>query len=1077
MKFKTKLILGISSKPIIVLLIIVFGLLQIQNLTKLTELTQHNYEKALLAEQIQKEIKDEAISLRNVVLFTNKASIQKELDHVEMLSERVSQDLTLLESKVNTSEQIDMVHNLKEIIIEFNVYKDKVIELNAKGDKAAAIQMIDNNGHSIHDKLFQEISVFTKHFETNMSASFVDSTKSFKWQIAITSLISLIAIVLSSSYIVRIVWEFANRLSKVSNVMENVANGKADLRTKVEVTSNDEVGEVARSFNTMVLSLAEQRMREQSLLWVKSNIADITTSLSGIQNLETLSQTFLSKAVPLLDSCHAVLYGKEDSSLTLLASYGKMNDKQHPITFKLGEGLIGQAAIEKSPIILTDVPSDYIQIKTGVGERTPLYLSIFPILFEGEVKALLELASFKALTEEQNVLLDEIAKSLGIILESVYGRIRLAQLLQESQMLTEEVQAQSEELQAQQEELRATNEELEEQTQALRQSELTLQYQQEELEQTNKELLEKAAILEEKNKMFELTNREVESAHAELEEQARQIALSSKYKSEFLANMSHELRTPLNSLLILSKLLAENSGGNLTEKQVSFSKTIHSSGRDLLVLINDILDLAKIESGKMRVNPGKVLISDLVEFVENSFRPIADEKNVNFHISLQDDLPLSLISDEQRLQQVLKNLLSNAFKFTNQGEVRLEIGLSSNIVEQPTYVFSVVDTGIGIPDDKQELIFEAFQQADGTTSRRFGGTGLGLSICREIANLLNGEIVVESEQGKGSRFSFYVADFQEEAKEQKQVKPLKEVAVTIESTKVKREEISEPTSVPEKDLTIDGNQPIKRLLIVDDDVRQRNSLMELVGAKNVVIKAVSTGLEAMEELKVSKFDFMILDLGLTDSNGMDLLAKIKTSPDNEKLHVFIYTGRDLSAKEEIHLLKYTNTIIIKDEHSPQRLMDELELYLHSESEKEAENGDVDTADQATVQKELEGKRILLVDDDVRNVYALMSLLETYHMDITFAENGKEGIEILEKGPRFDLVLMDIMMPEMDGYEAIQRIREKPQYSSLPIIALTAKAMKEDREKCIKAGASDYIVKPFDPDQLISLIRVWLYNKK
>lgn len=1074
MKFKTKLILGISSKPIIVVLIIVLGLLQIQNLAKLTELTQNNYQKALLAEQIQKEIKDEAISLRNVVLFTNNDSIQQELQNIEMLTETVNQDLTLLESKVTASKQKEMVNNLRETVIEFNVYRDKVIELNNKGEKSAAIQLIDNNGHSLQDKMFQEISAFTEQFETNMSATFEDAAKSYQWQIGITSLISLIAIILSSGYIVRIVWTFVSRLRKVSDIMQNVANGKADLDTKIEVISNDEVSEVAASFNTMVQSLAEQRNREQSLIWVKSNIADITTSLSGIQNLEALSKTFLSKMVPLLESCQAVLYGKKDSSLTLLASYGIMDNKQHPDKFELGEGLIGQAAIEKTPIILTDVPSDYIRVKTGLGEGTPLYLTILPILFEGEVKAILELASFKALTTDQNTLMKEISDNFGIILESVYGRIRLAQLLEESQMLTEEVQAQSEELQAQQEELRATNEELEEQTQALRQSELTLQHQQEELEHTNKELMEKAANLEEKNKMFEVTNREMENARAELEEKARQLSLSSKYKSEFLANMSHELRTPLNSLLILSKLLADNSEDNLTEKQVNFSKTIYSSGSDLLALINDILDLAKIESGKMTVNPGKVLISDIVEFVENSFRPMANEKNVNLCISVQDDLPLSLISDEQRLQQILKNLLSNAFKFTNQGEVRLEIGVSSNSSQQQTIVFSVVDTGIGIPADKQELIFEAFQQADGTTSRRYGGTGLGLSICREIANLLKGKIVVESELGKGSRFSFYVEDFQEEAKEQPKANSLDEVAVTIESTQVKLEEKEKPSSTP--DLKKVVKQPIKRLLIVDDDVKQRNSLMELIGAKNVIIKAVSTGSEAMEELKVNKFDFMILDLGLTDTNGIDLLAKVKSSPDHEHLHVFIYTGRDLTAKEETLLLKYTNTIIIKDQHSPQRLMDELELYLHSDGEDVESNEDVPQPNQDTIQAELEGKKVLLVDDDVRNVYALMSFLETFHMDISFAENGKESIEILEGNPDFDLVLMDIMMPEMDGYEAIQRIRENPQFSYLPIIALTAKAMKEDREKCIKAGASDYIVKPFDPDQLISLIRVWLYRR-
>ena len=508
------------------------------------------------------------------------------------------------------------------------------------------------------------------------------------------------------------------------------------------------------------------------------------------------------------------------------------------------------------------------------------------------------------------------------------SRIRLAKLLEESQMLMEEIQAQSEELQNQQEELKVTNEELEEQTQALRQSEEKLQMQQEELEQTNMDLEEKAKSLEEQNKKFERANREVEKARAELEVKADQLELSSKYKSEFLANMSHELRTPLNSLIILSKLLLDNKAGNLTPKQVEYSKTIYSSGHDLLLLINDILDLAKIESGKMNVNPSNILFTDLVDFIENNFRAIANERNVDFNILLKEGLPRFIYSDEVRIQQVLKNLLSNAFKFTEHGDVTLDISVHTKSSKQTTIAFSVMDTGIGISKEKQAFIFEAFQQADGTTSRKYGGTGLGLSISREIATLLGGEIVVESTEGKGSTFTFYISDYENKENENIVVAE-DEVAVSIEKPEHTIE--SNESLQLESEHHATESSHIKRLLIVDDDQGQRNSLMELIGDMDFIIKAVSTGRDAIEELKVNHFDCMILDLGLSDTSGFDLLEKAKESNGNIEVKVFIYTGRDLSSKEEIQLNKYVHTIIIKNEHSPQRLKAELELYLNESS--------------------------------------------------------------------------------------------------------------------------------------------------
>ncbi|MEW9671354.1 response regulator [Ammoniphilus sp. 3BR4] len=1077
MKIKTKLLLGLSALPILIFLFIGMGWFQLSSLHKMSDSLIADNEASFLANQIHIKVKNQAIHLRNIVVLNNPPSIQRELSALQKESDAAEQDIALLESQVKSTEQKKRVEDLKQTNEQFNAYKENVISLVSEGKREEALQLINSNASAIHDEFLQVISNMTDAFETNMRASLSNISTDFQRQILISSFISLIGIIIALGFVFRSVWTIATRLNRVSGVMTNVAHGKADLKTRVEVQSHDEIDDVAHSFNLMAESLEEQARKEQNQNWIHSNMADMTTSLSGTHDLETLSRTFLSKAAPLLESCQAVFYVKDEVCgekpvFKLLASYAFKERKHASNTFGLGEGLVGQAALEKTPIILTEVPADFIRIKSGLGEGQPLNIYVLPILYKDDVKGVLEIASFKPFTLTQQTFLEKLVSNLGIIVDSVMGRIQLAKLLEESQALTEEVQAQSEELQSQQEELRATNEELEAQTQALRQSEEKLQAQQEELEQTNAELEEKAKSLEERNKKIELTNREMEKARAELEEKARQLALSSKYKSEFLANMSHELRTPLNSLLILSKLLSDNHGGNLTEKQMEYSRTIYSSGSELLTLINDILDLAKIESGKMDVHPKNVRVKDLTEFVEMRFRPIANEKNLDFRIVLKDGLPEFFCSDEQKLQQVLNNLLSNAFKFTDQGGVSLTIDRISKPDQPSTFSFSIADTGIGIPVEKQELIFHAFQQADGTTSRKYGGTGLGLSISREMAALLGGNIAVESEEGKGSTFTFYVGEYQGTEKEQDEFeRTMEEVAVATEA------QVDQPKAVVPVELKpVQPSSRIKRLLIVDDDVRQRNSLMELMGDKDVIIKAVSSGTEAIEELKVDPFDYVILDLGLSDTTGFDLLEKIKKNVDYQDLKVFIYTGRDLTSKEEMYLKKYAYTIIIKDEHSPQRLMDELEFYLHSNVEQTQAN---EQADDSAIQSfpGLEGKKILLVDDDVRNVYALSSILELQGMNITFAENGLEALELLEKHPDFDLILMDIMMPEMDGYEATRKIRENPKFSHLPVIALTAKAMKEDREKCMEAGASDYIVKPVDPDRLISLIRVWLYPQE
>lgn len=1076
MKIRTKVLIALGTLPLFLITLIVSSLYQKSNLDEFNHSLQENFELTVLTEQIHRDIKDEGILLRNLVIYNDEQTIQEEIASLTDESESIITNIALLESLVKSTEQKTAVAELKAVNSDFNEYKEQVIAFVEADEKEKALSLIDENSKEIHQQFFSIIKEITTKFETNMDSEIENSMSEFQSQLTIIVVILTIVIVMVTLIITRTVWTLSTRLTSVASVMREVANGNRDLDTKVEVNSTDEIGEVAQSFNRMTSSLDIQIQKEQELTWAKSNIANITTSLTGTNDIESLAKTFLSEIVPLVGASHAVFFAKESTEedmepvYRMLGSYALKERKHLTNTFKPGEGLIGQAVIEKSPIILTEVPENYISIKSGIGEAAPLNVYVLPIQYEGDVKAVLEVASFKAFTPIEQSFLEDLMEDLGIILESVMGRIQLAKLLEESQALMEETQAQSEELQSQQEELRATNEELEEQTMALKQSEERLQMQQEELEEINANLEEKTKSLEEQNKQFERKNKEVEAAKMELEEKAEQLALSSKYKSEFLANMSHELRTPLNSLLILSKLLTDNKEGNLSEKQKDFARTIYSSGNDLLTMINDILDLAKIESGKVEVYPSNIEIKNIIDFVEATFSSMAEVKGLGFRVNVHENVPKTIYSDEIRIQQVLKNLLSNAFKFTEKGEVVLDISIDPNEITQPAIIFSVQDTGIGIAKEKQELIFEAFQQADGTTSRKFGGTGLGLSIAKESAALLGGEIKVSSVVGKGTTFTFTISSSTNQVKDST---ILNEVAATNEKV------LQKPSNNERKSETnhpIEENSHIKRVLIVDDDKNQRNSIMELIGDMDLIFKAVSTGTEAIEELKVNSFDCMILDLGLSDTSGFDLLKHIKQEDETSDVKVIVYTGRALTSKEELDLNKYAHTIIIKDEQSPFRLKEELSLFL-----KESTSEIIDitnlTTDSENDFEILKGKKVLVVDDDIRNVFALSSILEQFGMNITFAENGVESLEVLNNNPNMDIVLMDIMMPEMDGYEAMRQIRSNRQFINLPIIALTAKAMKDDREKCLEAGASDYIVKPIDSEQLISLIKVWLYQQE
>jgi len=1005
----------------------------------------------------------------------------------------------------------------------------------------------------------------------------------------------------------------ANLTTQVRAIAEvSTAVTKGDLTRSITVEAQGEVAALKDNINEMILNLKDTTQKNMEQDWLKTNLARFTRMLQGQRDMTTVAQMVLSELAPLVDAQQGVFYVNSSSNgqplMKLLGGYAYKKRKNLANEFHAGEGLVGQCTIERERILVTNVPSNYVYVASGLGEAPPNNIVVLPVLFEGDVKAVIELSTFNTFSDTHLTFLDQLTESIGIVLNTIAANTRTEDLLQQSQSLAAE-------LQSQQDELKKTNEQLEQQAESLRESEELLKSQQEELQQTNEELQEKAELLARQKAEVEAKNREVEEARWEMEEKAEQLALTSKYKSEFLANMSHELRTPLNSMLILSRQLAENNDDNLTGKQVQFAETIHSSGADLLSLINDILDLSKIESGMMGIEVSEVSVAEMTEQLERSFHQLAQDKNLEFLIERAEDLAPTIRTDDKRLQQVLMNLLSNAFKFTEQGKVVLRIAPAT---QDETYrrdslnrtsdvvAFSVSDTGIGIPADKQRIIFEAFQQADGTTSRKYGGTGLGLSISREIASLLGGEIRVVSTPGEGSTFTFYlprnyvpagattaparqprindvkeveaawtpVETFDSEAMallssesaaildDRNEIESGDRVVLIVEddisfasilldlarekgfkalvatsgamalvlAQKYKPAAITLDIRLPDRDgwtvldrlkhdpqtshipvhiITVEEERQralqqgafnhvqkpvthedlgkafddirdfterrIRKLLVVEDDDVQRMSVVELIGNGDVKTTAVATAQEALDLLKDERFDCMVLDLKLPDMSGFELIEKLQTDLGRYDLPIIIYTGKELTRKEEMHLKKVADAIIVKEASSPERLLAETALFLHRVEANLPEPKRRMLAKFHRSDPVLAGRKVLVVDDDVRNIFALTSALEAHQMVVVHAENGQEGIDTLKANPDIEAVLMDIMMPEMDGYEAIAAIRQLEQFQQLPIIALTAKAMKADRDHCLEVGASDYISKPLDIDQLLSLLRVWLYR--
>ena len=963
-----------------------------------------------------------------------------------------------------------------------------------------------------------------------------------------------------------------NQVRAIAEVATAVTKG--DLTRSIQVEASGEVAELKDNINTMInnLRLTTERNTEQD--WLKTNLARFTGMLQGQRDLTTVGRMLLSELAPLVNAQQGVIYQmetEESAGMVLLSAFADDGPDGHLRRLNLGEGLVGQCASDKRRMLITDVPESAVPIRSGLFRAVPRNVIVLPVLFEDRVKAVIELAALSEFTASHLAFLEQLTSSIGIVLNSIEATMQTEGLLKQSQQLATE-----------------------------------LQTQQKELQQTNEQLAQKAQQLAEQNVEVERKNQEIEQARRALEEKAKELALTSKYKSEFLANMSHELRTPLNSILVLGQQLTDNPDGNLTAKQVEFARTIHGAGTDLLNLITDILDLSKIESGTVSVEAEEVFFASLLDSVARPFRHEAENRRLTFEVQTDPQLPHSLVTDSKRLQQVLKNLLSNAFKFTEQGGVRLSVSVAESgwTEEHPilgtaasVVAFEVADTGIGIPPDKQRIIFEAFQQADAGTSRKYGGTGLGLAISRELASLLGGEIQLRSAPGKGSTFTLYLPDtyvgplvpnvsmMERRASSPKaslqlsgvvvserSIEPIPDdrgnlqaedailliveddphyarvlcdlshdkgfkvlVALTgAEALSLARE--YHPTAVsldvflpdmlgwtvlnhlkqdpatrhiPVQMLTLDedrhhglargafafvtkpttpeglGNALTrikeyasprrKRLLVVEDNPGEQLSIRELLGYDDIDVAIASTGNEALAALNSESFDCAVLDLRLPDMSGFDVLERLRDSETLSDLPVVVFTGKELSPEEDARLHVLARSVVVKGVESPERLLDETALFLHRvvadlPPEKQKMLDRLHRSDDALV-----GKKVLVVDDDVRNIFALSSVLERRGMAVLTAGTGREAITMLESTSDMAIVLMDIMMPEMDGYETMQVIRQNPAFRRLPIIALTAKAMKGDREKCLEAGASEYLAKPVNTEQLLSALRMWLHR--
>ncbi len=1060
---------------------------------------------------------------------------------------RMDAGLAALKARVSDNpSQVARLQNIESMQVQWNRFAESVMELRRQGrDYREAV--VPGQGRRMTDEVRREFSMFLEEERRLRKARNDDAQETARWVLVgfvlFTIVISLILAIFGRRQLMTLSGNYSRALD------EQIRHGET--------------------------------MQKQA--WLRAGQSRLAERIIGHTTLAQMGAGALEHLSDYLGFVVGAVYVRDaDGRLSRFAAHGMEAHAAADSAFHAVGGLVAQAAQAQRVVALEDLPPGYLRVSSGTGEGSSQSALIVPLVADGEVNGVLEVGFLRKLEARDHELMELIAGTLGTAISTSLYRQRLQESLSHAQQLNEE-------LQVQQEELRTANEELEEQSHVLKESQAQLESQQAELEQTNERLSEQALMLDQRNQDLRL-------AQGDLRQQADDLQRASRYKSEFLANMSHELRTPLNSSLILARLLAENSAGNLTEEQVRFAQSISSAGNDLLNLINDILDISKVEAGHMELVIEPVMVTRLADSLRQTFEPLAMQKQLAFSVDVAEETPQMLRTDRQRSEQVLKNLLSNAIKFTESGHVTMTVAPG----EHGGIDFSVQDTGIGISTSQHEVIFEAFRQADGTTSRRYGGTGLGLSISRNLAQLLGGSISVESEPGKGSRFTLhlpltYVAP-EEAASAQPADSPVtrRQAAPAVAAAQPAEEEpgfVAPPPFDDDRSLPASGRsvlviedepqfahilydlaherdyrclvaqgaeegvamasrfvpdailldmrlpdkpgldvlqqlkdnprtrhipvhvisasdareaalhmgavgyamkpatrdqllnvfhqleerltRQLKRVLLVEDDARQRDSVVQLIGDDDVDITAVATGAEALAQLHRQAFDCMIIDLKLPDMDGAQLLELMSTENIQSFPPVIVYTGRNLTREEERQLLRYSRSIIIKGARSPERLLDEVTLFLHKvEAQLSAERQTMLKTARSR-DRVFEGRKVLLVDDDVRNIFALTSALEHKGLQVEIGRNGFEALDKLDAVADIDLVLMDIMMPGMDGLEATRRIRQIPRFQKLPIIAVTAKAMKDDQEQCLAAGANDYLPKPIDLDRLMSLLRVWM----
>ncbi|MDE1167978.1 MAG: response regulator [Pseudomonas sp.] len=1074
------------------------------------------------------------------------------LDPFELAKPRLAAEVPALKELVaDNPRQVDRLTRIMALQKEWIAYSQRMIDLKRDtGDYSSVVQT--GRGKRLTDEVRTEFNAFIE-----MEQGFrVQRAEDVKTTIAVSITIYVLFVLIVSGLLAYF--------------------GRRDMLS-LSTTYGENIEAQRRS---------AERLEAQA--WLRNGQTQLAEQVLGQLSLQLLGRNILHFFAGYLGSVVAAVYVREEhGTLRRVASYGfSAEQESYGLTLQHGEGVVGQAVQSARLMRLDDVPNDYFKVSSALGEGMPHSVLIMPTRDEDAVNGVVELGFLRPLSERDTELLELLAGNIGTSIEAARYRQRLQEVLAETQQLNEE-------LQVQQEELKTANEELEEQSRVLKESQAFLETQQAELEQTNEQLAERTDAMAEQRDALDKKNAELNRAQVQLEERAEELQRSSKYKSEFLANMSHELRTPLNSSLILAKLLSENAEQNLTSEQVKFADSIYSAGNDLLNLINDILDISKVEAGKLDVRPENTSTVRLVDGLRTMFEPLAADKRLDFSVELLDGTPAMLFTDRQRVEQILKNLLSNALKFTEKGQVSL------TVAEQPGegIAFRVRDSGIGVAADQQQAIFEAFRQADGTTNRRYGGTGLGLSISRDLANLLGGYISVSSSLGKGSEFTLVlplryieaepshvhpaptvIAQYQPAAVSAPVVAPLPEVLIprfpddrdkgpfdkrcilVIEDepsfarilfdlahelnysclvahgadegfdlaarfipdavlldmrlpdhsglTVLQRlKELAATRHIPVHVISVEDRveaalhmgavgyavkpttreelknvfarleakltQKLKHILLVEDDDLQRESIARLIGDEDIEITAVGLAQEALDLLRENVYDCMIIDLKLPDMLGNDLLKRMSTEEICAFPPVIVYTGRNMTRDEEAELLKYSRSIIIKGARSPERLLDEVTLFLHKVESQLSQERQKMLKTARSRDKVFEGRKILVVDDDVRNIFALTSALEHKGAIVEIGRNGREAIDKLNEVEDIDLVLMDVMMPEMDGYEATREIRKDPRWRKLPIIAVTAKAMKDDQERCLQAGSNDYLAKPIELDRLFSLIRVWL----